>query len=102
LKRSVTLIHQVCLKAIAEIQVTQALNQELVNKSKNIRRKVTRKYYGEARVLTVEEALKLREERQEKEDIELAAKARRAALFGKGKFAKMVWKEMPVAYDYFA
>jgi len=54
------------------------------------------------RVLTVKEALKLREERQEKEDIELAAKAWRAALFGKGKFIKMVWKEMPVAYDYFA
>ena len=53
------------------------------------------------RVLTVKEALKLREERQEKEDTELAAKARRATLFGKGKFVKMVWKEMPIAYDYF-
>jgi len=65
----------VCLKAIAKIQVTQALNQKLVNKSKNVQRKATRKHYGEARVLTVKEALKLREERQEKEDTELAAKA---------------------------
>jgi len=44
----------------------------------------------------------LQEERQEKEDIKLAAKAQRAALFSKGKFTKMVWKEMPVTYDYFA
>ena len=73
----------------------------LVAKAKNIRRKQTKKQHGEARILTVEELEKVKEERQEKEDIEEAAKKRRAALRGQGALAQLVWKEMPITYDYF-
>jgi hypothetical protein len=89
------------LKAIAELQVTKAINEELVQRSKNIRRKATKKQLGEARVLTVEEALKLKADRAEKEDLEALQKARRAALRGKVTFAKLVWKEMPMGVDIF-
>jgi len=56
---------------------------------------------GEARELVVEDLLVMVEERERKDAKEVEEKARKAALKGKVGFAKLVWKELPVAYDLF-
>ena len=78
-----------------------ALNNNLVTKEKTIRKKKTNKHFGEARELTVEDYLLKIQGREKKEALELSMKERRLALRGKGVLAKLVWKEMPVPFDYF-
>jgi hypothetical protein len=91
--------NQQCLQA--DNTTLNLLNQELIKKRLECRKKSTRKHCGEARVLTVEAIRKQRREREEKQDQEARAKARRLALRGVVGFAKTVWKEMPVEYSYF-
>ena len=69
------------------------LNEALVQKAKDIRQKKSRKGIGEARVLTVAEIVEKRDANDKVIEAATAAKARRDALYGKGKFAQLVWKE---------
>ena len=75
------------------------MNQGLVQKQQQARQKKTKKYFGVARVLTVEEALKRQEERRAKEEHVMHEKERSAALRGKVGFAKAVWKELYMDFD---
>ena len=56
------------------------MNEELVQKQKKGRQEKTKKNFGQARVLTVAEALKLKEERKAKEKQAMDEKERKAAL----------------------
>jgi hypothetical protein len=69
------------------------MNEGLVKKSKEGRQNKIKKHFGAARVLTVEEALKMKEDREVKEQQVMEIKERAAALRGKIGFSKMVWKE---------
>jgi hypothetical protein len=62
--------------------VTQTLNDNLVAKARNIRKKQESKQLGQARVLTVEEAPRTEEERAQQEQAKMEAKERYAALCG--------------------
>lgn len=101
LKQGVTFIKNTCLTALADRSTLQILNQGLVEKATEGRKRANRKHHGQARVLTVEEIEEKKAEREAKELAEQKAKARRAALQGVIGFAKMVWKEMPVSYEVF-
>ena len=90
------------LTALADRTTLKSLNQSLVDKTTQWRKKRTAKHFGEARVLTVEDIQAQVKQREAKEAEECQAKARRSALRGKIGFAKLVWKEMPVAFDVFS
>ena len=60
-----------------------------------------RKHLGDARVLTVEDIQIKARAKEVKEAEEQQLKARKQALKGKVGFAKLVWKELPVATDVF-
>jgi hypothetical protein len=59
----VTFIGETALTALADKQTLQFLNEGLVKKSKEGRQNKTKKHFGTARVLTVEEALRMKEDR---------------------------------------
>jgi hypothetical protein len=101
LKKKVTEIKNEYLTMQADLIAVTALNQELVNKARQRRKQNSKKYCGEARVLTVEEVRNKIQEREQQDAEEQRAKARRAALRGVVGFAKLVWKEMPVQYGLF-
>jgi hypothetical protein len=90
---SISFLHKTCLAAIAEANTLGQLNEALVQKAKDIRQKKSRKGIGEARVLTVAEIVEKRDAKDKAIEAATAAKARRDALYGKGKFAQLVWKE---------
>lgn len=101
LKEGVLFVKNTALTAIADRTTLKSLNQGLVDKAAEGRKKRTAKHFGEARVLTVEDIQARINQREAKEAEEGQAKARRSALRGKIGFAKLVWKEMPVAFDIF-
>jgi len=84
---------ETALTAIADRANLQTLNQDLVKKATQQRRKKSRKHCGEARVLSVEIRAKAHEI-EEREAEEGQIKARNRALRGKIGFAKLVWKEL--------
>jgi hypothetical protein len=65
------------------------------------RQNKTKKHFGTARILTIEDALRKKEEREAKEQQAMDEKERRAALRGLVGFAKMVWKELRMGKDVF-
>jgi hypothetical protein len=77
------------------------VNQSPVQKQQQAREHKTKKDFGTARVLTVEEAIKKQEERKTKEQQVMHEKERAAALQGKVGFAKTVWKELQKDFDVF-
>jgi hypothetical protein len=92
-RSKLTFIGETALTALADNQILQFLNEDLVKKSKEGRQNKTKKHFGTARVLTVGEALKMKENREVKEQRVMEKKERAAALRGKVGFAKLVWKE---------
>ncbi|KIM92733.1 hypothetical protein OIDMADRAFT_173813 [Oidiodendron maius Zn] len=101
LKQGILFIKQTALTAIADRATLRSLNQGLVEKTTKQRRKKTGKHFGEARVLTVEDILTKAQERETREAIEGAEKARKRALYGKMGFAKLVWKELSMGTEIF-
>ena len=101
LKREVLFIKDTALTAIADRAALQTINQGLVNKASQQRRKRTNKNQGEARVLSVLEIRERIQEREVKEATEEAIKARNRALRGKVGFAKLVWKEFQMDINIF-
>jgi hypothetical protein len=101
LRKGVLFLRETALTAIADRTTLRSLNQGLVEKITTWRKKNTRKHCGEARILTVEEIQTIAQEREAKEAEEQRLKERRRALRGKVGFAKLVWKELPVASDVF-
>lgn len=89
----VAFIKDTVLTALADRNTLQFINEGIVKKSKEGRQRKMKKYFGAARVLTVEEALKMKEDREAKEQEIMEKKERAAALRGKIGFAKMIWKE---------
>ena len=101
LKRNILIIKDTALTAIADRAALQTINQGLVDKATQQRRKRANKNQGEAQVLSV---LEIRERTQEREIKEAAyemIKARNRALRGKLGFAKLVWKEFQMGIDIF-
>ena len=94
-------LRDTCLTALADKHTLQFMNQGLVQKQQQARQKKTKKHFGAARVLTVEDALKRQEERRAKEEHVMHEKERSAALRGKVGFAKAVWKELRMEFDVF-
>ena len=92
-RSKLTFIGETALTALADNQILQFLNEDLVKKSKEGRQNMTKEHFGTARVLTVGEALKMKENREVKEQRVMEKKERAAALRGKVGFAKLVWKE---------
>jgi hypothetical protein len=92
-RSKVTFIRDTALIALADKNTLQFMNEGLVQKTKEGRQSKTKKHFGMARVLTVEEALQKREERNIKEQQAAHEKERATALRGKIGFAKIVWKE---------
>jgi hypothetical protein len=88
-----TFIRDTALTALADGNTLQFMNEGLVKKTKEGRQNKAKKHFDTARVLTVEEALRMKEERREKEQQMIQEKERAAALRGKIGFAKKVWKE---------
>ncbi len=74
----------------------------MIEKGKRRRRQAKSNHHcGEARVLTIEAMNEIEETITAQKLQESIAKERRLALYGKGKFAQLVWKEMPVRLDIF-
>jgi hypothetical protein len=76
------------------------MNEGLVRKSKEGRQNKTKKYFGTARILSMEETLRKKEERKAKEQ-QAMDEERRAALRGLVGFGKVVWKEFQMGKDVF-
>jgi molybdopterin/thiamine biosynthesis adenylyltransferase len=90
-----------CLTALADKSTLQAINDGLVERQRQSRKAKTKKFYGQARVLTVEEMRKKSKERDRAEQEAMQEKERRLALKGKVGFAKLVWKELHMDTDLF-
>jgi hypothetical protein len=91
-RSKVTFIKDTALTALTDRNTLQFINEGLIKKNKEGRQNKTKKHFGTTRVLTVEEALKIKENREVKEQ-QIMEKERAATLRGKIGFAKMVWKE---------
>jgi hypothetical protein len=89
----ITFLRDTALTALADKEALQFMNKGLIKKRKEGRQNKTKKHFDTARVLTVEEALRIKEDREVKERQMMAEKERAAALRGKIGFAKMIWKE---------
>lgn len=94
-------LRRTCLTALAETTTLTAINQQLVEKAKLSRKTKEKKHFGEARQPTVEAALKKVAEKAKKEAEKVSEQERRLALYGKGIFAKAVYKEFAMAFDIF-
>lgn len=92
-KADVQFLKRTALTAIADRDSFSYLNQQLVDKSKESRQRKTKKHFGAARVLTVEDALERKANREAQEQKKLDEKERKAALRGVVTFAKKVWSE---------
>jgi hypothetical protein len=73
------------------------MNEGFVRKSKEGRQDKTKKYFGTARILTMEETLQ-KEERKAKEQ-QAMDEERKAALQGLVGFGNVVWKEFQMGKD---
>jgi len=100
-KAQVVTLRDLTLKAITDRTAQEILNNNMVEHQKEARKKRTKKTCGEARVLTVKEIRKEAKKREEAEQELAVARERRAALKGKGIFAKLVWKELYMDLDLF-
>lgn len=98
---SIKRLEEIALACIANNSALNLLNQGLVQKQQQARTKKSRKAYGTARLLTVEEAHRKVDEAAAKEREAKEAKERAAALRGKVGFAKAVWKEFNMDFDVF-
>ncbi|KAF2806953.1 uncharacterized protein BDZ99DRAFT_465704 [Mytilinidion resinicola] len=98
---TITHLQDLSLTALADRSALQILNNDLVQKQKKSRKSRTKKHFGEARQLTVEEALQKMRERNAKDQEVSTAKERAAALRGKGRFAKLAWKDLAMSFDVF-
>ena len=100
-----TLVAELCsiaVETVAKKNLAYRQCSEIIEKDKQRRHKgKSKKNCGEAKVLTVGEIREEEEVAEAKELQEAIAKERRLALYGKGKFAQLVWKEMPVSLDVF-
>ena len=101
LKREVLFIKDTALTTITDQAALQTINQGLVDKASQQRRKKTKKNQGEAQVLSVLAIQERIQEREVKEATEEAIKARNKALRGKVGFAKLVWKEFQMDINIF-
>jgi hypothetical protein len=97
----VRFIGDTALTALADKHTLQFINEGLVKKTKEGRQNKTKKAFGKARILTVEEAIRKKKERKAKEQQLTDEKERRAALRGLVGFGKMVWKEFRMGKDVF-
>jgi hypothetical protein len=95
LRQQVVKMKEDYLTLQADCRTLEKLNQELVKKKLDRRKKGTRKHFGEARVLTVAAMRAQMQERKAAEIEASRAKARRQALRGVVGFAKKVNKELP-------
>jgi hypothetical protein len=73
----------------------------LLRRPKESRQNKTKKAFGTARILTMEEALRENEERKAKGQRRMDEKEKMAALRGLVGFAKMVGKEFQMGRDVF-
>ena len=101
LKYEVLFIKDTVLTTITDRAALQTINQGLVDKSSQQRRKRTNKNQGEARALSILEIRERIQEREAKEAVEEAIKARNRALCSKLGFAKLVLKEFQMDIDIF-
>jgi DDE superfamily endonuclease len=101
LKQKVLFVKETALTAIADRTTLQTINQGLVDKFTQQRRKKTKKNQGEARVLSVNEIRERIQKKEEEEAEKEAIKARSRALRGKVGFAKLVWKELHMEINVF-
>ena len=101
----VRFIRDTALIALADKHTLQFMNEGLVRKSKEGRQNKTKKHFGVARILTLEEALRKKEERKAKEQQEMDERERRAALRGlalqrwsgrSSTWGKMYLNEIPI------
>jgi hypothetical protein len=82
-RSQVTFLRDTALTALADRNMLQFMNQGLVKKTKAGRQNRTKRHFGTARVLTVEEALRMKEDKREKEQRVMQEKEEAAALRGK-------------------
>jgi DDE superfamily endonuclease len=94
---------KIAVTAVAEKHLLAKQCDEMIEKDKQRRRKGKRsnKHCGEARHLTVAEIKAHEKAQKEMTKAQIDVAERRKALYGKGKFAQLVWKEMPVTLDFF-
>ena len=85
-----TSISETALTALADKYALQFMNEGLVKRSKEGRQNKAKKHFGTARVLTVQEALRVKEDREVKEQQVMQEKERATALRGKIGISKMV------------
>jgi hypothetical protein len=78
-RSKITFIGDTVLTALADRKTLQFINEGLVKKSKEGRQNKTKKHFGTARVLTVEEALRIKKDREMKEQQVMEEKERAAA-----------------------
>jgi hypothetical protein len=79
-RSKITFIRDTALTALTDKEALQFMNEGLVKKSKEDRQNKTKKHFGTAKVLTVEEALRIKEDREVKERQMMAEKEKAAAL----------------------
>jgi hypothetical protein len=97
----VRFIGDTALTVLADNYTLQFMKEGLVKKTKESRQNKTMKAIGTARILTMEEALREKEERKAREQQRTDEKERRAVLQGLVGFAKMVWGEFQMGKDAF-
>ncbi|KAI1818893.1 hypothetical protein F4861DRAFT_528693 [Xylaria intraflava] len=88
-------MRKTCQEALTDKQTLQVINEELIEKQKK-QRKSGKKGFGEAKVLSLGEMKKKKAEKDAAEKEKMSEKALKAALYGKGKLAKLAWKELPM------
>lgn len=94
-------LKEIALTATHEKYIHSKQSQDIIERNKRKRMNTSRKACGEARVLTVESIEVARLAAEAKEAAETAENERKAALYGKGKFAQLVWKELKCSVDIF-
>lgn len=97
----VRFIGDTALTALADKYTLQFMKEGLVKNTKESRQNKTKKAISAARILTMEEALREKEERKAKEQQLTDEKERKAALRGLVGFGKMIWKEFRMGKDVF-
>jgi hypothetical protein len=101
-KAHLNTVRTLSLSAIASRDCLAILNNDLVEKARQKRVNKNRKHFGEARILTSEEALQQIEERADKETAEKARKRKRVDDLQESKLRKALFAEMPAKEDVFS
>jgi hypothetical protein len=74
----------------------------IIDAARRRRRAVrSRKDYGEAKYLTVARIEAIKQKSAAADEVKRKKKERYWALYGKGKLAQLIWKEMPIAFNIF-